>query len=62
MTRLLGIAHVEALPVIADPGRRAACETHALRNAREVLVDGGCCRRVGELAALARATTVGGGM
>jgi 5-methylthioribose kinase len=36
--RILGLAHVEDLEAIADPERRARCETKALRLARELLV------------------------
>jgi 5-methylthioribose kinase len=54
--RILGISHVEDLEAIADRDRRAACETHALRLARELLVNRGRYRRIGEVAALARDT------
>lgn len=36
--RILGLAHVEDVEAIADPERRARCETKALRLARELLV------------------------
>ena len=36
--RILGLAHVEDLEAIADPERRARCETKALRLARELVV------------------------
>jgi len=36
--RILGLAHVEDLEAIADPERRARCETKALQLARELLV------------------------
>ena len=36
--RILGLAHVEDLEAIADPERRARCETKALRLARELLL------------------------
>ena len=36
--RILGLAHVEDLESIADPERRAHCETKALRLARELVV------------------------
>jgi 5-methylthioribose kinase len=36
--RILGLAHVEDLESIADPERRARCETKALRLARELVV------------------------
>ena len=37
--RILGLAHVADLETIADPDRRAACETKALRLARAFLVE-----------------------
>ena len=36
--RILGLAHVEDLEAIADPERRARCETKALRLARELML------------------------
>jgi 5-methylthioribose kinase len=36
--RILGLAHVEDLEAIADPERRARCETKALRLARELVI------------------------
>ena len=36
--RILGLAHVEDLELIADPERRARCEAKALRLARELVV------------------------
>ena len=38
--RILGLAHVEDMESIADPDRRAACETRALRLARAMMVEG----------------------
>ena len=38
MRRILGLAHVEDLELIADPERRARCETEALSLARELVV------------------------
>lgn len=38
--RILGLAHVEDMESIADPDRRAACETRALRLARALMIDG----------------------
>lgn len=52
--RILGISHVEDLEAIADTDRRGACETHALRLARELLVNRGRYRSIGEVTALAR--------
>ncbi len=57
--RILGISHVEDLEAIADPDRRAACEVHALRLARELLVNRGRYGSVGEVTALARGTAAG---
>jgi 5-methylthioribose kinase len=57
--RILGISHVEDFEAIADPDRRAACEAHALRLARELLVNRGRYRRINEVTALARATAAG---
>src|SRR5262249_19211796 len=37
--RILGLAHVIDLEKIADPDRRALCETRALRLARELMVN-----------------------
>jgi 5-methylthioribose kinase len=55
--RILGISHVEDLESIADPDRRAACETHALRLARELLVRRGHLTSVRDVTALARDTS-----
>lgn len=38
--RILGLAHVEDMESIADPDRRATCETQALRLARTLMVEG----------------------
>ena len=38
--RILGLAHVEDMESIADPDRRAVCETRALRLARTMMVEG----------------------
>ena len=51
--RILGLAHVEDLEAIKDPDRRAVCETRALRLAREMLVNAGLVKSVGELRKLA---------
>jgi 5-methylthioribose kinase len=39
--RIVGLAHVEDFEAIADPDRRARCEGHALRLARDLLVQRG---------------------
>ena len=51
--RILGLAHVEDLESIKDPDRRAACERRALRLAREILVNAGQVKSIGELHKLA---------
>lgn len=48
--RILGLAHVIDLEKIADPDRRALCETRALRLAREMMVNR---RRFESIAAVA---------
>ncbi len=53
--RILGLAHVEDLELIADPERRAHCETKALRLARELLVRPQDFSGVADVAAAARA-------
>ena len=50
--RILGLAHVIDLEKIADPERRALCETRALRLARELMVNR---RRFDSIAAVADA-------
>ena len=50
--RILGLAHVIDLEKIADPDRRALCETRALRLARELMVNR---RRFDSIAAVADA-------
>jgi len=48
--RILGLAHIVDLEKIADPDRRALCETRALRLARELMVNR---RRFADIAAVA---------
>jgi 5-methylthioribose kinase len=48
--RILGLAHIIDLEKIADPDRRALCETRALRLARELMVNR---RRFDSIAAVA---------
>ncbi len=50
--RILGLAHVIDLEKIADPDRRALCETRALRLARELMVN---TARYGDIAAVGAA-------
>ena len=51
--RILGLAHVEELETIADPDLRAACETGALRLARDMLVNRGSYPTIGDVTAAA---------
>ena len=53
--RILGLAHVIDLEKIADPDRRAVCETRALRLARELMVNTARYPRIGDVTAAARA-------
>lgn len=51
--RILGLAHVEELETIADPDLRAACETRALRLARDMLVNRSSYPEIGAVVAAA---------
>jgi 5-methylthioribose kinase len=52
--RILGLAHVEDLESIEDPGRRAACERRALALARELVLFGTQVAGIREVAPAAR--------
>jgi 5-methylthioribose kinase len=52
--RILGISHVEDLEAIPDAALRAKCEAHALRLARELLVNRWRYRNVRDVVAAAR--------
>jgi 5-methylthioribose kinase len=52
--RILGISHVEDLEAIFDPALRARCEAHALRLARELLVNRQHYRNVRDVVAAVR--------
>jgi len=52
--RILGIAHNIDLEWIADPDRRAACETRCLRLARELMLNAERFRSMAEVAETAR--------
>jgi 5-methylthioribose kinase len=52
--RILGLAHIEELETIADPDMRAACEKRALRLARDMLVNRGAYRIIGDVTAAAK--------
>lgn len=56
--RILGISHVEDLEAIQDPALRARCEAHALRLARELLVNRRRYRTAHDAAAAARDTAI----
>lgn len=58
--RILGLAHVEDLESIADPDVRAACETRALRLAREMMLTRASIGTPAALRALAEAVRRGG--
>jgi 5-methylthioribose kinase len=53
--RILGLAHVEDLEAIADPERRARCETKALRLARELMLGAKGFSSLADVASAARA-------
>jgi 5-methylthioribose kinase len=53
--RILGLAHVEDLESIADPGRRAICERHALRVGRELVLGAADFADIAAVNAAARA-------
>jgi len=53
--RILGLAHVEDLESIADPERRARCETRALTLAREMMLGARGFAGIADVAAAARA-------
>ena len=52
--RILGLAHVEDLELIADPERRARCETRALTLARELMLGAKGFSGMSDVAAAAR--------
>ena len=52
--RILGLAHVEDLESIADPERRARCETRALTLARELMLGAKGFSGMSDVAAAAR--------
>jgi 5-methylthioribose kinase len=52
--RILGLAHIEELETISCPDMRAACETRALRLARDMLVNRGAYRSIGDVTAAAK--------
>ena len=52
--RILGLAHIEELETIADPDVRATCEKRALRLARDMLVNRGSYRSIGDVTAAAK--------
>jgi 5-methylthioribose kinase len=54
--RILGLAHVEDLEAIADPGRRARCERKALRLARELMLGARGFSSLADVASAARAS------
>ena len=53
--RILGLAHVEDLELIAGPERRAQCEAKALRLARDIVVGAKSFSGIGDVAGAARA-------
>ena len=53
--RILGLAHVEDLELIADPERRAQCEAKALRLARELVLGAGGFASLADATGAARA-------
>jgi 5-methylthioribose kinase len=53
--RILGLAHVEDLESIADPERRAKCETKALRLARELMLGASGFSSLADVTGAARA-------
>ena len=53
--RILGLAHVEDLELIADPERRAQCEAKALRLARELVLGAGGFASLADVTGAARA-------
>ena len=56
--RILGLAHVEDLESIADPGRRAACEKRALALARQLMIARWRITSIGDLRKLAESAGV----
>ena len=57
--RILGLAHVEDLELIADPERRAQCEAKALRLARELVLGAGGFASLADVTGAARAVESG---
>jgi 5-methylthioribose kinase len=57
--RILGLAHVEDLESIADPERRARCETKALTLARELMLGAKGFSGISDIAAAARSVESG---